>query len=264
MTLAEREGFEPSIRVDPVYPAFPGPRKGWCSGGQAGILNSPGGATGRSRAGLGSPRWDSIGPRGQGQSPPWSRRLRGAPAHLQRLLGRQPAPQAATPNPGHPATSAAFRAAPAPLNRPRVAGRARGDHWSSDSHWAERVDCAGGRVSSPTVPMTTTGPAALAGFHVWRSSAGAAWPAFRARRVERLAEGRRYAGARPADHAGEHVLDDVRLSSVIVVSRSAVPVVSVNSASTTIPLRFSISTCSWGSGCSALTPRLPCWRPRCC
>jgi len=170
----------------------------------------------------------------------------------------------ATPNPGDPATSAAFRAASAPLNRPRVAERARGDHWSSDSHWAERVDCAGGRVSSPTVPMTTTGPAALASFHVWRSSAGAAWPAFRARRVERLAEGRRYAGARPADHAGEHVLDDVRLSSVIVVSRSAVPVVSVNSASTTIPLRFSISTCSWGSGCSALTPRLPCWRPRCC
>jgi len=55
--------------------------------------------------------------------------------------------------------------------------------------------------------MTTTGPAGLASFHVWRSSAEAAWPAFRARRVERLAEGRRYAGA--PEKVAENIIEDV-------------------------------------------------------
>jgi len=55
--------------------------------------------------------------------------------------------------------------------------------------------------------MTTTPPAGLASFRAWMSRAEAAWPVFRARRVERLAEGRRYAGA--PEKVAENIVEDL-------------------------------------------------------
>ena len=51
------------------YTAFPGPRKGWCGGVQAGILNSRGGAARRLRAGLGSPIGTLLGHEGRARVP---------------------------------------------------------------------------------------------------------------------------------------------------------------------------------------------------
>jgi hypothetical protein len=55
--------------------------------------------------------------------------------------------------------------------------------------------------------MTTTTPAGLASFHAWMSRAATAWPTFLARRAERLAEGRRYAGA--PEKVAENIVEDL-------------------------------------------------------
>jgi hypothetical protein len=55
--------------------------------------------------------------------------------------------------------------------------------------------------------MTTTAPSGLASFHVWIAGANTAWPTFMARRAERLAEGRRYAGA--PEKVAENIVEDL-------------------------------------------------------
>jgi hypothetical protein len=55
--------------------------------------------------------------------------------------------------------------------------------------------------------MTTTAPTGLASFHAWMSRAGTAWPTFLARRAERLAEGRWYAGA--PEKVAENIVEDL-------------------------------------------------------
>jgi hypothetical protein len=55
--------------------------------------------------------------------------------------------------------------------------------------------------------MTTTSPAGLASFRAWVSRTDTAWPAFQARRAERLAEGRRYAGA--PEKVAENIIEDL-------------------------------------------------------
>ena len=67
--LAEREGFGPSIRVDP-YTAFPGRLEGCCRGAPRGILYSAGASTRQVRAGTDGPVGTSLGLAGPGCNPP--------------------------------------------------------------------------------------------------------------------------------------------------------------------------------------------------
>jgi hypothetical protein len=54
--------------------------------------------------------------------------------------------------------------------------------------------------------MATT-PTGLASFRTWSSHAATVWPVFQARRLERLAEGRRYAGA--PEKVAENIIEDL-------------------------------------------------------
>jgi hypothetical protein len=47
----------------------------------------------------------------------------------------------------------------------------------------------------PGVPVATTAPTGLASYQHWTARAQRAWPPFQTRRLEHLAEGRRYGGA---------------------------------------------------------------------
>lgn len=60
---------------------------------------------------------------------------------------------------------------------------------------------------SPPVAMATASPAGLSSYHHWISRIETAWPRFQARRLERLAEGRRYGGA--SEKVAEDIVGDL-------------------------------------------------------